>query len=995
MASGSNGSTGSGYPYPNILTLTVTAPSSGSNSSGTYHTINWSIVASGGASGYWQAIYNGICRWRVTQQSTYTNVWGPGVNVGSAYQGATVASGSFSYYHSSATTLVFTIGGGFYASWNYSENTNVRLDLPALKVAPSGAYVDANILKFDEGTTRPWARVEYGVNSWGTPSSGTVYLYGTGSSSTNSITSTTSKSASYAFYPSTSGTYYFRARAYNGQYSDYGTQRSVTFSSVAPTVNPTISGSNSSTTANSITYNISNFGFPNSGTVYLYGGTSSSPTTQLDSKTSTSSKTFSHTGLTPGTTYYYRARAKNTAGDWSNYSSTISVKTGAGSPSGVTATLNSSSTMGTASSTVKVSSWGTGASAGSYKILNSSKSQLASSSSSTVSWSIPSKSRSSTSTAVSTWYARATNNYGTSTDSGAYYLASPSAPYGQYGFHSGTSPYLTLTRNVTYKGGTSNSSTANTASISQWKIQKIKLSGSTAISTSTRSLSSTSTSQSFDYQRTEFDTGYDYQFITQVANNYGAIGEHQTNIYYCPTSVNGVVSSTGPDRITVTASCSQWGGNNSHADPLISMACYQLKWGTSSTSLTNTTSIQTGTSFTITGLNPGQTYYYQVTGWNTCGMSGNSPVLSATTTARYMPGLTLVSRTDNNPGVTFRVKATQTGGLTTNGSTITQLQVKTRPTSSSTYTTQKTITGLSLGANVEYTISNAWSGYLASAGDHEVVISATNTYGDVGTLSFILSAPTVPTMNTPSFTDWPTQIRATTSSKAGAAKITYFEMNLTGGGLTFTKSTGASISSGVTGSVTLVSPNYLLFDTQYAVTITVRDAAGLWNKMPNGSYVTTPPRATWHSVRNTTTKSGNAMLLSGSSTKSIKEAYYIVANSLGTVVKQGLDLKNKQLNFIKQPLFYRPESIAAISLSDGTQLAYRYNASADMYQFGIWRSTSTISTVFFDGTKWLRTNYRFGNQSLTVTGITYAGKSLNEAGAFATTSCVDVKPWEL
>lgn len=68
-----------------------------------------------------------------------------------------------------------------------------------------------------------------------------------------------------------------------------------------------------------VNYGTSSFGNPSSGTVYLYGGTSSNPTTQIASKTTTGNSNYNHTGLTGNTKYYYRARAKNSQ-LWSSYS---------------------------------------------------------------------------------------------------------------------------------------------------------------------------------------------------------------------------------------------------------------------------------------------------------------------------------------------------------------------------------------------------------------------------------------------------------------------------------------------------------------------------------------------------------------------------------------------------------------------------------------------------------------------------------------------------
>lgn len=94
---------------------------------------------------------------------------------------------------------------------------------------------------------------------------------------------------------------------------------------VAPT-KPTISIVADGPYSNKITFGTASFGQPNTGTVYLYGGTTATPTAQLTSKTTTGSTTFTHSNLTPGATYYYRARAYN-GSVWSDYSDVVSIET--------------------------------------------------------------------------------------------------------------------------------------------------------------------------------------------------------------------------------------------------------------------------------------------------------------------------------------------------------------------------------------------------------------------------------------------------------------------------------------------------------------------------------------------------------------------------------------------------------------------------------------------------------------------------------------------
>lgn len=128
----------------------------------------------------------------------------------------------------------------------------------------------------------------------------------------------------------------------------------------SPPSTPSISVSATSSTSVVVTYGTSSFGNPSSGTVYLYGGTSSTPTTQIASKTSTGNSTYNHTGLTANTQYYYRARAYN-GNQWSGYSGTASVTTPGIGPADLAVDINTVNPT-SASFDVFISSYGVPAS---------------------------------------------------------------------------------------------------------------------------------------------------------------------------------------------------------------------------------------------------------------------------------------------------------------------------------------------------------------------------------------------------------------------------------------------------------------------------------------------------------------------------------------------------------------------------------------------------------------------------------------------------------
>lgn len=130
---------------------------------------------------------------------------------------------------------------------------------------------------------------------------------------------------------------------------------------------PTVSVSNASGSSNSVTYGTTSFGVPSSGTVYLYGGTSASPTTQIATKTTTGNSTYTHSGLAGNTRYYYRSKASNSQLS-SSYSSDASVITRPSNPSSATLVVTGTNT---ATLTIKAPSMGSAATVTAYYKLNS------------------------------------------------------------------------------------------------------------------------------------------------------------------------------------------------------------------------------------------------------------------------------------------------------------------------------------------------------------------------------------------------------------------------------------------------------------------------------------------------------------------------------------------------------------------------------------------------------------------------------------------------
>lgn len=106
---------------------------------------------------------------------------------------------------------------------------------------------------------------------------------------------------------------------------------------------PTVRVVSSTATSVTIEYGTTSFGNPNTGTVYLYQGTTSTPTAQAESKTATGLTQTTITGLTAGVTYYFRARAYNEQ-LYSGYSTAVSVVPSIDASIGLLGSVNDAAT---------------------------------------------------------------------------------------------------------------------------------------------------------------------------------------------------------------------------------------------------------------------------------------------------------------------------------------------------------------------------------------------------------------------------------------------------------------------------------------------------------------------------------------------------------------------------------------------------------------------------------------------------------------------------
>lgn len=663
-----------------------------------------------------------------------------------------------------------------------------------------------------------------------------------------------------------------------------------------------------------------------------------------------------------------------------------------GKPSAPTAqNLQSDGTPHKAHSRAETTDWGTNSDRKRYEVLNDNKAEAYAYDDDhdpgDLYWTLPNGSNDVNTCSVIKWYGRAMNNHNLYNDSGAMYIATPSAPVQTITAGSGVNPGVTISATPRYKGGTQNSSTCNNGTLKHWQMAKM-----TQSQTGTPSVfqldsnNDSSTTKVYTWDKGQFDAGVNYKFMSQVTNNYGGTSSLTSNVIYCPTGVSGALTSKTTKTLTFRGGYNYAGDVNTTSAGTIS--CYQLDWGDSADNLSHTVGPQTSNTFTVSNLVPNQTVYYRITAWNVYGLSNVSNVNSATTIPRYDPVVSSINIFPQCPGADIEVSVAHTGGLTEDELTVTSLKAEWKPVASSTWTTLAELTGLNISAGQTYTMENVISGDAPEEGDYHIRITASNGT-DTSASIWTLAAPTEVVLTSVALVpNQPIQIRATATMSGEISPYKYTFRTEGGAG------TRIRTFENTDTSITVTSPNYLLYDTEYTVTSRVYNQMGLW-RQSTPRTAQTDKRVHWYFVTPSKTSESNMTFATKNSTGTLAErpvvdVYYVVANALGDITSErvGENMNNKRLRFISETLHYRPENVASITFTNGKKLAYDLDASADVFKFGIWDG-DTIETTFFDGTSWLVSSYDFPN-GYTISTISATSGNLNHSAAFSTTSLTEI-----
>lgn len=338
-------------------------------------------------------------------------------------------------------------------------------------------------------------------------------------------------------------------------------------------------------------------------------------------------------------------------------------------PTGVSGTMltQDAPQRGRAYSRVNVGGWGNNSSKSWWVISrtgnrNPVSEWAASSSSNTMYWGgLPSNQ-------IVTWYAEAYNNHGYATFAGPYKLSALSIPSASV-VGGASTPSATLSSSITYRGGTSGSTTEDKSEIRSWRLYYKRSDQSWSATESPQQIKTgTSLDKSVTFNaipRTAFDAGYNYHVSITPVNSYGAWGDTSNlsggvRILRCPQNVRASnINVEVPEEALFTMTAGQAGGfageSESSGYTNGSMWGYQIEYSKNSDmSNSQTSALTKGNQINLTGLELNTTYYYRIRGYNAYGLSNLSAIGSFKSREEFDPqGVTI---TDFSSTGTFRYK---------------------------------------------------------------------------------------------------------------------------------------------------------------------------------------------------------------------------------------------------------------------------------------------------------------------------------------------------